>query len=101
MESNQIHGMVLNWKAVFLVLFLLLVCQPSHGLWEDGSTRRLSSRHKVGPNCGELVLKSQCSENSKCRWCTSQDLDDMCFSKSEALRLPHQNSAILCHQEDN
>ncbi|TKY60077.1 hypothetical protein E2542_SST17172 [Spatholobus suberectus] len=80
--------MVLNPKPLFLVLFLL-VCQPSRGLGEDWSTRRLN-RHKVIPSCGELVLKSQCSENSKCRWCTSEDLDDMCFSKSEALRLPHQ-----------
>lgn len=81
--------MVLKSKAVFLVL-LLLFCHPFCGLGEDWSTRRLSSRHKVIPGCGELVLKSECSENSKCRWCTSEDLDDMCFSKSEALRLPHQ-----------
>ncbi|KAL2343254.1 hypothetical protein Fmac_004539 [Flemingia macrophylla] len=80
--------MVLKSKPLFLVFFIL-VCQPSQGLWEEGSTRRLS-RHKVNPTCGELVLKSQCSENSKCRWCTSDDLDDLCFSKSEALRLPHQ-----------
>ncbi|KAK7369164.1 hypothetical protein VNO80_11199 [Phaseolus coccineus] len=80
--------MVLKSKAQLLVL-LLLLCHPFCGLGEDWSTRRLS-RHKVTPSCGELVLKSQCSENSKCRWCTSEDLDDMCFSKSEALRLPHQ-----------
>jgi len=87
-EVRIMHSMVLKSKAQLLVL-LLLLCHPFCGLGEDWSTRRLS-RHKVTPSCGELVLKSQCSENSKCRWCTSEDLDDMCFSKSEALRLPHQ-----------
>ena len=88
------HAMVLKSKAVFLVLLVLVVCQLSCGLGEDWSTRRLSRHNNnnkvIPPSCGELVLKSQCSENSKCRWCTSEDLDDMCFSKSEALRLPHQ-----------
>ncbi|KAG5015455.1 hypothetical protein JHK85_021591 [Glycine max] len=89
------HAMVLKSKAVFLVLLVLVVCQLSCGLGEDWSTRRLSRHNNnnkvIPPSCGELVLKSQCSENSKCRWCTSEDLDDMCFSKSEALRLPHQS----------
>ncbi|KAH1250851.1 hypothetical protein GmHk_05G013913 [Glycine max] len=87
--------MVLKSKAEFLILLVLVVCQPSCGLGEDWSTRRLSRHNNkvIPPSCGELVLKSQCSENSKCRWCTSEDLDDMCFSKSEALRLPHQETA--------
>ncbi|KAG5136407.1 hypothetical protein JHK82_021138 [Glycine max] len=92
--SSVFHAMVLKSKAVFLVLLVLVVCQLSCGLGEDWSTRRLSRHNNnnkvIPPSCGELVLKSQCSENSKCRWCTSEDLDDMCFSKSEALRLPHQ-----------
>ncbi|KAJ1426175.1 hypothetical protein SESBI_10576 [Sesbania bispinosa] len=86
---------IFNSKPLFLLLFLLL-CQPSHGVAEDASTRRLFrsntrlTHNQPILNCGELILKSQCSQNSKCSWCTSQDLDDMCFSKSEALRLPHQ-----------
>ncbi|AET04334.2 hypothetical protein MTR_8g087660 [Medicago truncatula] len=59
---------------------------------EDGSSRKpfSTSKRPFLINCGELVSKSKCSQNSKCSWCTSQDLDDTCFSKSEALRLPHQ-----------
>nr|AFK35155.1 unknown [Lotus japonicus] len=80
---------IFNSNLLFIFLFLL-VCQPSHGVAEDSSTRRLFGSSRAIPSCGELVLKSQCSQNSKCSWCTSQDLDDMCFSKSEALRLPNQ-----------
>jgi hypothetical protein len=60
---------------------------------QDVSSRKPFSTKKpilLNLNCGDLVLKSKCSQNSKCTWCTSQDLDDTCFSKSEALRLPHQ-----------
>ncbi|XVE88262.1 hypothetical protein DITRI_Ditri19aG0055700 [Diplodiscus trichospermus] len=49
------------------------------------------------PNCGEMVSRSQCSHNPKCRWCRSDALDDMCFSKAEARRLPQQEPAT---QED-
>ncbi|KAL7254503.1 hypothetical protein ACSBR1_008808 [Camellia fascicularis] len=38
-----------------------------------------------------MASKSHCSPYSnKCRWCRSEALDDMCFSKSEAWRLPSQ-----------
>ncbi|XP_057429014.1 uncharacterized protein LOC130722334 isoform X2 [Lotus japonicus] len=63
---------------LLLVLLLPPLSQPSHG-------RGISE-----DNCGELVVQSQCSQNPKCSWCTSEDLDDMCFSQSEAWRLPHQ-----------
>ncbi|KAK7400195.1 hypothetical protein VNO78_11395 [Psophocarpus tetragonolobus] len=93
-EDCIIHAMGLKLKveALFLVVLLLLVWQPSCGVAEDWSTstRRLSRHNNPIPNCGHLLLKSQCSENSKCSWCTSHDLDHMCFSKSEALRLPPQ-----------
>ncbi|KAK9936644.1 hypothetical protein M0R45_013473 [Rubus argutus] len=42
------------------------------------------------PNCYDMSSESQCSQNPKCRWCRSHALDDMCFSRSEALRLPAQ-----------
>lgn len=42
------------------------------------------------PSCGELAGKLPCLKNSRCRWCRSEALDDMCFSKSEAFRLPSQ-----------
>ncbi|KAK7332095.1 hypothetical protein VNO80_28842 [Phaseolus coccineus] len=88
--------------STILLLLLLLnssLCESFHGFSRygarisgDGSSRHLSeSRNTQHPNnCGELVAQSQCSRNSKCSWCTSEDLDDMCFSKSEAWRLPQQ-----------
>ncbi|TKY71886.1 hypothetical protein E2542_SST00619 [Spatholobus suberectus] len=84
---------------LLLVLLHASLCEPSHEfsryggrISEDGSTRKLfDSRATQHPNnCGELVVQSQCSQNSKCSWCTSEDLDDMCFTKSEAWRLPRQ-----------
>lgn len=41
-------------------------------------------------NCTEAATKLQCLKNSKCRWCRSEVVDDMCFTKSEAFRLPSQ-----------
>ncbi|KAL9321063.1 hypothetical protein ACSQ67_012902 [Phaseolus vulgaris] len=94
-----------------LLLLLLLnssLCESFHGFSRygarisgDGSSRHLlESRNTQHPNnCGELVAQSQCSRNSKCSWCTSEDLDDMCFSKSEAWRLPQQvySCALIRH----
>ncbi|XVF87268.1 hypothetical protein PTKIN_Ptkin18bG0105500 [Pterospermum kingtungense] len=48
-----------------------------------------NNRNQI-PNCGEKVSRSQCLQNPKCRWCRSEALDDMCFSKAEARRLPQQ-----------
>ncbi|KAL9452319.1 hypothetical protein AB3S75_008163 [Citrus x aurantiifolia] len=42
------------------------------------------------PRCNEMGSRSKCSLNPKCKWCRSEALDDMCFSESEAWRLPHQ-----------
>ncbi|CAL0334701.1 unnamed protein product [Lupinus luteus] len=88
---------------ILLLTFLLLhssFYQPSHGfsrygrqITEDPSTRQLFGSKRsthVPKNCGELLVQSQCSQNPKCSWCKSDDLDDMCFTKSEAWRLPHQ-----------
>lgn len=46
--------------------------------------------HQLQTDCREMASKSQCSQKLKCRWCRSMDLDDMCFSKLEARRLPSQ-----------
>ncbi|KAG4977740.1 hypothetical protein JHK86_037214 [Glycine max] len=79
---------------LLLVLLHASLLEPSHGarISKDASTRHLfESRNTKHPNkCGELVALSQCSQNSKCSWCTSEVLDDMCFTKSEAWRLPQQ-----------
>ncbi|CAH8355432.1 unnamed protein product [Eruca vesicaria subsp. sativa] len=42
------------------------------------------------PKCCEMRTRSQCSGFPRCRWCRSEALDDLCFSKAEALRLPSQ-----------
>ncbi|KAH1217842.1 hypothetical protein GmHk_13G038391 [Glycine max] len=80
---------------LLLVLLHASLLEPSHGarISKDASTRHLfESRNTKHPNkCGELVALSQCSQNSKCSWCTSEVLDDMCFTKSEAWRLPQQD----------
>lgn len=51
------------------------------------ATQRTSNKI---PNCSEMASRSQCSQNPKCKWCRSEALDDMCFSKNEAWRVPHQ-----------
>ncbi|CBI30733.3 unnamed protein product, partial [Vitis vinifera] len=83
---------------VFIVLLLAALYESSHG--DDqvishsvGAIRSLSGARKNSqiPDCNEMASNSQCSQNSKCRWCRSDALDDMCFSKAEAWRLPQQN----------
>ncbi|KAF1890842.1 hypothetical protein Lal_00037412 [Lupinus albus] len=85
---------------LLLIIFDASFYQPSHAfsrygreITADGSTRRLfrSKGSTQRPkNCEVLLIQSQCSQNPNCSWCTSEDLDDMCFTKSEAWRLPHQ-----------
>ncbi|KAM1618146.1 hypothetical protein ACFX1R_018338 [Malus domestica] len=43
-------------------------------------------------NCNDMSSESQYSRNPMCRWCRSDVLNDMCFLKLEALRLPLQVS---------
>ncbi|KAK9267989.1 hypothetical protein L1049_010427 [Liquidambar formosana] len=80
---------------VLLIIVLASLYRSSHGgdVRVDSagrSIRNLSAmqRNNQIPSCSEMVSKSQCARNSKCRWCSSRDLDDMCFTKSEAWRLP-------------
>ncbi|KAK8350770.1 hypothetical protein V6Z12_A06G230800 [Gossypium hirsutum] len=93
----------------FPILFLLLstLTQPSLSSSIDtiiinGKDPSISLRRRILlasqrnnkmnqiPNCGERVSRSQCLQNPKCRWCRSEALDDMCFKKAEAWRLPQQ-----------
>ncbi|OIW20724.1 hypothetical protein TanjilG_21652 [Lupinus angustifolius] len=85
---------------LLLIIFHASFYQPSHTfsgygreITEDGSTRRLfgsKGSTQLPKNCEVLLVHSQCSQNPKCSWCTSEDLEDMCFTKSEAWRLRHQ-----------
>ncbi|KAJ4844270.1 hypothetical protein Tsubulata_009818 [Turnera subulata] len=86
-----------------LLLLLLLLATSSSSLdisapgyrsllavqQQQQQQRRGAGRRQI-PNCGEMVTGSQCSQNPACRWCKSDALDDMCFSKTESWRLPRQ-----------
>ncbi|OMO65460.1 hypothetical protein COLO4_31211 [Corchorus olitorius] len=90
-------------STLFPILFLLLstLSQLSAADVEDPYVSRFRSllalqrnnKNQI-PNCGEMMSRSQCLQNPKCRWCRSEALDDMCFIKSEAWRLPQQ--VFLC-----
>ncbi|KAL1555947.1 hypothetical protein AAHA92_11626 [Salvia divinorum] len=58
----------------------------------NGSDAKTRNPNRVDPKrgCGEMSSRSECSRSTKCRWCRSEALGDMCFSKSEAWRLPSQ-----------
>ncbi|KAI3456104.1 hypothetical protein Pfo_012767 [Paulownia fortunei] len=58
----------------------------------DPNSKTLKNANRVDPkrDCGGMDSRSECGQNPKCRWCRSDALDDMCFSKSEAWRLPSQ-----------
>ncbi|OVA16130.1 hypothetical protein BVC80_8927g10 [Macleaya cordata] len=63
------------------------------GISSVGSGRNLLGglrRSNQISNCREKNSKSQCLQNTKCKWCRSDAIDDMCFSSSEAWRLPQQ-----------
>ncbi|KAM1138715.1 hypothetical protein COP2_037636 [Malus domestica] len=89
-------------KAATLILVLLLLAtlysschgsdsriRPDRDL--SGTQRRNSGGNQSQiQNCNDMCSESQCSRNPKCRWCRSDVLNDMCFPKLEALRLPLQ-----------
>ncbi|KAI3994528.1 hypothetical protein MKX01_014336 [Papaver californicum] len=62
-------------------------------LISGGGVRR---KNQTPYNCTELVLKSNCLQNTKCKWCRSDVVDDMCFSSLESWRLPQQ--VFFCDQ---
>ncbi|XP_038723734.1 uncharacterized protein LOC120015395 [Tripterygium wilfordii] len=88
---------------LLLIFSFLYQASSSHGIaaGEDISSttsyRSILAEQRRGrtgsrqiPDCGQMVSRSHCSQNPQCRWCRSDELDDMCFSKTEARRLPQQ-----------
>ncbi|KAB1221551.1 hypothetical protein CJ030_MR2G000224 [Morella rubra] len=80
---------------VFVVFLLLHTLRGSSGAvshGHDGSSTRslLGAARSQIPDCTQLGSESQCSQNRRCRWCRSESLDDTCFSRQEAWRLPQQ-----------
>ncbi|EOA36491.1 hypothetical protein CARUB_v10011144mg [Capsella rubella] len=90
---------------LLLIIFHLLILCPSLSSSEsevhvlDRELLENRTNPKQGktirkPKCCEMRSRSQCSAFPRCRWCRSEALDDLCFSKAEALRLPSQ--VFLC-----
>ncbi|GKU92410.1 hypothetical protein SLEP1_g6142 [Rubroshorea leprosula] len=87
----------------FLLFSILFLSSPASsgvtGKYPSASSHRSllafkrNNKNQI-PNCSEMASRSQCMQNPKCRWCRSEVLDDMCFSKGEAWRLPEQ--VFLC-----
>ncbi|CAK9327535.1 unnamed protein product [Citrullus colocynthis] len=82
---------------LFFFFFLCLSCNalsPDRKSNFPSSDRTLLSlqrrRDQQISNCGEKVSALQCSQTPKCRWCRSDVIDDTCFTRAEALRLPQQ-----------
>lgn len=90
-----------NRLSIVLVSFLFFFfCVSCNGLSGDrkpnsaSSDRSLMSSQRRRDqrifNCGEKVSALQCSQSPNCRWCRSEVIDDTCFTRTEALRLPQQ-----------
>ncbi|KNA17511.1 hypothetical protein SOVF_079290 [Spinacia oleracea] len=85
---------------LFILILLLFNYTSSGSSMAIGSSRNLqaASVHKQTdntqknqiPNCSEIVAKSHCSSNPKCRWCRSDVLDSTCSTTSDAWRFPSQ-----------
>ncbi|KAJ4981899.1 hypothetical protein NE237_032736 [Protea cynaroides] len=95
----------LRVSILFTVLILFLVLSAFHGSSSslgvgDGreisansfrNLRGLKKNKRMIPDCAQKPTKSECLQGgSKCRWCQSDAIDDMCFTFSEAWRLPPQ-----------
>ncbi|TXG70648.1 hypothetical protein EZV62_005583 [Acer yangbiense] len=88
------HYKVMDRVMSSLFIVLSTLYQSSSAPLSSSSARRNSTaaarKTNQIPSCNEFVSRSQCSHNPKCRWCHSEALDDMCFTKTEAWRLPQQ-----------
>lgn len=78
-------------KPVLLLLLLILLSTLHQSSSSPYRNLKILPRNSNQiPGCREMVSRSQCMQNPKCRWCRSEALDDMCFTKLEAWRLPQQ-----------
>ncbi|TXG47697.1 hypothetical protein EZV62_026991 [Acer yangbiense] len=89
---------------ILLFIVLSTLYQSSSAPLSSSSARRNSTaaarKTNQIPSCNEFVSRSQCSHNPKCRWCHSEALDDMCFTKTEAWRLPQQDEKAIKNGDD-
>ncbi|XP_062208576.1 uncharacterized protein LOC133910072 [Phragmites australis] len=76
------------------LLALLLVCAAvvAASAAAAGAGKGGAGRAEAAP-CRDLATRGECvasGAGSRCRWCRSEALDDMCFGAAEAWRLPRQ-----------
>uniref|UniRef100_A0A6N2NA37 PSI domain-containing protein n=1 Tax=Salix viminalis TaxID=40686 RepID=A0A6N2NA37_SALVM len=95
--ANTKHLLIFSFLAVaILVLSTLVQSSNDSSSSHDRvllARQRNAARFQI-PSCSEMVSRSQCSHNPNCKWCNSEVLDDMCFSKAEAWRLPQQDGLV-------
>jgi hypothetical protein len=77
------------------LLALLLICAAFSAAAAAAGVGRAKggSDRAEAPPCQDLATQGECVANgggSRCRWCRSEELDDMCFGAAEAWRLPRQ-----------
>lgn len=87
-------------STLVVVVLVAILHGSSHGVLGLVLSSRVGRRQALGiqrgggsiqiPNCSDMVSESQCSRKINCQWCRSEAIDDMCFSKLEAWRLPQQ-----------
>ncbi|VFQ60309.1 unnamed protein product [Cuscuta campestris] len=82
--------------ALFFSVILLVSRIPADAVVSDPARRLLGIRRAANrspqSDCLEIRSRSQCSQRQDCRWCRSDVIDDLCFSRTEASRLPSQVS---------
>ncbi|CAN6907934.1 unnamed protein product, partial [Brassica oleracea var. botrytis] len=90
-----------SFSSLVIIFILVLLCPSLSSSSElkvrvlDREPLEIRTNPKLNktirkPKCCEMRTRSQCSGFPRCRWCRSEALDDLCFSKAEALRLPSQ-----------
>ncbi|KAG6777201.1 hypothetical protein POTOM_017017 [Populus tomentosa] len=93
--ANTKQLLILSFLAVAILVLSTLVQSSNASSSSSSHDRVLLARQRNAarfqiPSCSQMVSRSQCSHNPNCKWCKSEVLDDMCFSKAEAWRLPQQ-----------
>ena len=85
-------------SGALLVVALLLVFAAAAVVGAAAAAGRSKGKVASGSalaeaECRDLATRGECvasGRGSRCRWCRSEALDDMCFGAAEAWRLPNQ-----------
>ncbi|GJN17785.1 hypothetical protein PR202_gb04883 [Eleusine coracana subsp. coracana] len=80
-------------SAALLALLLICAAFSAPAAAAGAAKAKGVSGHAAAPPCWDLGTRGECVASgggSRCRWCRSEELDDMCFGAAEAWRLPRQ-----------